>query len=256
MNTQITYEFPLNERIRVFMRLEQLFLQLNHFLAGDTVFEKRAAISILLEILMIFSRNDLKSELLKELDRQIKIFTQLANSQNVDTDKLTEILQELQAVSQTLYQSNGKIGINVMESDLLQSISQRNSIPSGSFAFDLPAYHYWLEQDTEQQQKDLERWTRPFISIQQAIDMALGYIRQSNVPKPYTAEAGFFQMGLDSSQPAQLLRVILDSSIRCFAEISGGKYRFTIRFMEPSSDKNRPVQTTQDIPFLLTRCIF
>ncbi len=55
------------------MRLEQLFMQLNHFLQGNTVFEKRAAISILLEILMIFSRNDLKSELLKEMDRQIKI---------------------------------------------------------------------------------------------------------------------------------------------------------------------------------------
>ncbi len=238
------------------MRLEQLFLQLDHFLKGENVFEKRAAISILLEILMIFSRNDLKSELLKELDRQTKIFTQLANSQNVDTNKLDDILAELQNISQALYQSNGKIGINVMESDLFQSISQRNSIPGGSFAFDLPAYHYWLEQDEEQQQKDLERWTRPFISIQQAITMALGYIRQSNIPKQYTAEAGFFQMGLDSSQPVQLLRVILDASIRCFAEISGGKYRFTIRFMEPSSDKNRPVQTTQDIPFLLTRCIF
>nr|WP_281066861.1 cell division protein ZapD [methane-oxidizing endosymbiont of Gigantopelta aegis] len=92
--------------------------------------------------------------------------------------------------------------------------------------------------------------------MNQAIDMILGYIRQSNTPKQYTAEAGFFQMGLDSSQPVQLLRVLLDKSIPCFAEISGGKYRFTIRFMEPSSDKNRPVQTTQDIPFLLTRCIF
>jgi cell division protein ZapD len=238
------------------MRLEQLFLQLDHFLKGETVFEKRAAISILLEILMIFSRNDLKSELLKELDRQIKIFTQLANSQNVDTIKLDEILAELQTISQDLYQANGKIGINVMESDLFQSISQRNSIPGGSFAFDLPAYHYWLEQDTEQQQKDLERWTKPFTAIQQAIKMVLAYIRQSNIPKQYTAEAGFFQMGLDSAQPAQLLRVMVDASIHCFAEISGGKYRFTIRFMEPSSDKNRPVQTTQDIPFLLTRCIF
>ena len=256
MNTQITYEFPLNERIRVFMRLEQLFMQLNYFLQGDTVYEKRAAVSTLLEILMIFSRNDLKSELLKEMDRQIKVFTQLSNSQNVDNQKLREILDDLQKTSQALHKANGKIGINVMESDLFQSISQRNSIPGGSFAFDLPAYHYWLEQNAEQQQKDLERWTRPFRTINQAIDMILGYIRQCNMPKQYTAEAGFFQMGLDSSQPVQLLRVLLDKSIPCFAEISGGKYRFTIRFMEPSNDKNRPVQTTQDIPFLLTRCIF
>lgn len=31
----ITYEFPLNERIRLFMRVEQLFQQIHHF-AGVT----------------------------------------------------------------------------------------------------------------------------------------------------------------------------------------------------------------------------
>ncbi len=238
------------------MRLEQLFLQLNHFMAGPTVYEKRAAISILLETLMIFSRNDLKSELLKELDRQIKIFSQLANSQGVDTQKLQEILDELNHISSNLYNSNGKIGINVMESDLFQSISQRNAIPGGSFAFDLPAYHYWLEQDSAEQQKDLDRWTHPLTDIRIAIDKILQYIRQSSMPEQKTADAGFFQMALNSHQPIQLLRVSVASEIPCFAEISGGKYRFTIRFMEPSSNENRPTQTTEDIPFLLTRCIF
>jgi len=256
LNTLTTYEFPLNERIRVFMRLEQLFLQLNHFIVGSTIFEKRTAISILLDILMIFSRNDLKSELLKELDRHIKILNQLTNSQAVDTDKLQQILEQLKQVSKNLYKSNGKIGINVMESDLFQSISQRNAIPGGSCSFDLPAFHYWLEQDSVEQQQDLERWTQPFANISTAIDLILNFIRQSSMPKQKIAKAGFFQLGLDSSQPIQLLRVMLDSNIPCFAEISGGKHRFTIRFMQPSSDKSRPTQTSDDIPFSLICCLF
>ncbi len=256
MNTHTTYEFPLNERIRVFMRLEQLFKQLSHFRAGSSVFDKRAAIDTLLDILMILSRSDLKSELIKELDRHTKVLNQLANSQKVDNTKLQEILAELHQASQNLYGANGKIGVSVMESDLFQSISQRNSIPGGSCSFDLPAFHYWLEQDQAEQQLDLERWTHPLADIRVAIDLILSFIRQSSVPTQEVAQAGFFQLALDKAQPVQLLRVAVPASVLCFAEISGGKHRFSIRFMQPSSDENRPTQSHDDIAFNLTRCAF
>ena len=256
MSTYTTYEFPLNERIRVFIRLEQLFQQLNHSMEGATVFDKRSAISTLLAILMIFSRNDLKSELLKELDRHSKALNQIANSEGVDTVKLEQILNDLNAISKKLYAANGKIGINVMESNLFQSISQRSSIPGGTCSFDLPAFHYWLEQHDSVQQADLAHWTKPFVDIQSAINLSLNFIRQSSIPTQEIAEAGFFQLSLDKSQPFQLLRVAVDHSFPCFAEISGGKHRFTIRFMKPSTDKSRPIQISDDIPFSLTRCAF
>ncbi len=256
MNTLTTYEFPLNERIRVFMRLEQLFLQLGHFLAGNSIYDNRAAISVLLDILQIFSRNDLKSELLKELERNIKILSQLSNSEGVDTSKLEQVLDQLHQVKSELHQANGKIGINVMESDLFQSISQRNSIPGGSCSFDLPAFHYWLEQNEAEKMVDLQRWTQPFNNIKTAIDLVLNFVRQSSVPKQQSATAGFFQLGLDSSQPIQLLRVQMDGDSPYFAEISGGKHRFTIRFMNPSTDNNRPTQTSEDLLFHLTCCMF
>lgn len=256
MNTQTTYEFPLNERIRVFMRLEQLFQQLGHFMEGPSVFDKRAAIATLLEILTIFSRSDLKSELIKELDRHTKVLQHLVNSQGIDKQKLEEILADLSQASRTLYATSGKIGIGVMESDLFQSISQRSAIPGGTCSFDLPAFHYWLEQEPAERQKDLERWTQPFTDIRTAIDMILGFIRLSSLPKAEVAKAGFFQLSLDRSVPIQLLRVSVPSTVRCFAEISGGRHRFSIRFMQPSVDENRPSQTHDDIEFLLTCCAF
>ncbi len=255
MNTHTTYEFPLNERIRVFMRLEQLFQQLSHFMTGSSVYDKRAAIGVLLDILTIFSRSDLKSELIKELDRLNKVLNPLLNSQSVDNQKLGEILAELNQASRNLYSANGKIGIKVMESDLFQSISQRNSIPGGSCSFDLPAFHYWLEQEDTEQQKDLERWTQPFSDIRIAIDLILNFIRKSNLPNQEIAQAGFFQLALDKSHPVQLLRVCIASNLPCFAEISGGKHRFSIRFMKPSSDENRPCQINEDISFMLTCCM-
>ncbi len=256
MNTTITYEFPLNERIRVFIRLEQLFEHFSHFVTGETVADKRAAISVLLDIMTIFRRNDLKSEILKELDRHAKVLNKIAHNQGVDSKKLEELLDQLNQTSKKLYATNGKIGSQIMESDLFQSIAQRSSIPGGTCSFDLPEFHFWLEQDEAIRLKDLEHWSSPFTDIRVAIDLILNFIRNCSSPRQEIAEAGFYQFLLDTNQPHQLLRVSLDKSIQCFAEISGGKHRCTIRLMVPSSDNKRPTQSPDDIPFDLTCCLF
>lgn len=256
MTNTITYEFPLNERIRVFIRLEQLFKQFNHFLNGASVWDKRAALNVLLDIMAIFSRNDLKSELLKELDRHGKVLSKLSQSQGVDSEKLSRLLNDVSRTSKNLYASSGKIGIHVMESDLFQSIAQRSSIPGGTCSFDLPEFHYWLEQEEAIRLKDLQQWGTPFNDIRNAIDLILNLIRNSCRDTQEIAKAGFFQISLDHSQPYQLVKVSLDKSLRYFAEISGGKHRCTIRFMVPSNDEKRPLQSSDDVPFTLSCCQF
>ena len=256
MNNTITYEFPLNERIRVFIRLEQLFQQFSHFSTGEAIADKRAAISVLLDIMLIFRRNDLKSEILKELDRHATILNKIANSQGVDTELLDSILDQLAQISKKLHDVTGKIGINIMESDLFQSIAQRSSIPGGTCSFDLPEYHYWLEQDEAIRRHDLQHWSSPFNDTHTAIDLILNFIRNSRSASQEVAVAGFFQISLNRSQPFQLLKVSVDKSLPCFAEISGGKHRCTIRFIEPSAEDKRPTQSTDDIPFALTCCLF
>ena len=256
MNNQVTYEFPLNERIRVFIRLEQLFQEFNHFSAGPTIADKRAAIAVLLDVMSIFRRNDLKSEILKELDRHSKVLNKYADSPNADPKNLEAVLAKITDTSKKLYATPGKIGIAIMESDLFQSIAQRSSIPGGTCSFDLPEFHYWLELDEAVRVKDLERWSQPFGEIRSAIDLIMNFIRTSNSASDEVAEAGFFQIALDKDLPYQLIKVSVDKSLSCFAEISGGKHRCTIRFMVPSADEQRPTQSPDDIPFSLTRCLF
>ena len=90
MNTTITYEFPLNERIRVFIRLEQLFQQLLHFSAGATANDKRAALNVLQDITLIFKRNDIKSEVLKELERDSKVLREMNGLETVEREFLSK----------------------------------------------------------------------------------------------------------------------------------------------------------------------
>jgi cell division protein ZapD len=257
VNTTVTYEFPLNERIRVFIRLEQLFQQFSHFSAGGSSADKRAAIGTLIDIMSIFRRNDLKSETLKELDRNTKTLGKIAGSQRADTEKLANILAELTRISKNLYAVTGKIGLHVMESDLFQSITQRSSIPGGTCSFDLPEYHYWLEQDAAVCRKDLEHWSSPFSDVRTAIELILNLLRQSNSATQEVAAAGFFQFSPErGNQPCQLIKVTLVKSLPYFAEISGGKHRCSIRFMAPADGDKRPSQSPDDIPFELTCCLF
>lgn len=254
LNDLILYEFPLNERIRVFMRLEQLFQQIDHFMGGNSIWDSRAVIATLLEILTIFGRNDLKSEILKEVDRHSAVLTKMANNQQIDHAKLEKILGELERIGNQLYSTPGKIGQTLMESELFKSISQRSSIPGGTCAFDLPAYHYWLQQEESRRKRELEIWLHPFDNIRTAIKLLLNFIRQSASPSQERASSGFFQKTLDHSLPFQLLRVGLNRSQPYFAEISGGKHRFTIRFMSINGSE-RPAQSEDDIDFKLTCCI-
>jgi cell division protein ZapD len=198
----------------------------------------------------------LKSEILKELDRDTKALQRIADNQSIDTNKLSGILAQLSQTSKRLYATSGKIGLQLMESDLFQSVAQRSSIPGGTCSFDLPEYHYWLQQDESKRAKDLQQWSVPFADLRAAIDLVLTFIRSSAIPTQEVATAGFFQIALDHNQPHQLLKVSVAKSVPCFAEISGGKHRCTVRFMLPSSDNARPAQSPNDIAFSLTCCVF
>jgi cell division protein ZapD len=71
--------------MRVFMRLEHLFTQLRHFLAEIRLPIDVLCITTLIDVLAIFSRNNLKSELLIEIERLSRVLSILSNNPEVDS---------------------------------------------------------------------------------------------------------------------------------------------------------------------------
>ena len=69
----ITYEYPLNERIRTLLRLEDLFERARNFLSRTDPYDHHVALITLFEILEVAGRADLKSDLLQELERQKQV---------------------------------------------------------------------------------------------------------------------------------------------------------------------------------------
>jgi cell division protein ZapD len=65
----ILYEYPFNERIRTYLRLEHLFVRLNELIAREHALDHHYALTTIFEIMDVGARADLKSDVLKDLDK-------------------------------------------------------------------------------------------------------------------------------------------------------------------------------------------
>lgn len=254
MTNTIIYEQPLNERIRTFLRIEFLFKRIDRILKNESSSQHRDVLSNLLNILSIFERSDLKQEIIKELERLITTLSALENKPGVDMDALNELLVELDQILDALHLKKSAIGQSLRDNEFLASIRQRSMIAGGSCAFDLPAYYYWLQHTSSQAQKQqIQTWIDQVADARSAIDIILKLIRNSTGFSELDAPAGFYQQSLDSGLAHQLIRVKIAKDADCYPEISGGKHRFTIRFMK-FDIAQRAKQVDDDINFFLSCC--
>jgi cell division protein ZapD len=143
----VTYEHPLNERIRTLLRLEDLFAKTTHFLRGRTSHEYHAALMGLFEILDVTRRADLKFDLLQELERQRQILLSFRHNPDISEEALSGALYEIEQANSSLLSMAGKVGQYLRDNEWLMGIKNRSSIPGGVCEFDLPSYHHWLHHE-------------------------------------------------------------------------------------------------------------
>ena len=237
------------------MRLEHLFKIINYHLKSTNEWDNRATITNLLSIIDLLSRSDTKSDLCKELERHANTLNALSGNPNVDSSRLASILTNINAVLEALRKPAYQPGQIMKQDEFINSIKQRNIIPGGSCNFDLPNYHYWLHKPEEERLKDINYWYSDLKLINDGLKLALSMIRNSANPTTVSATAGFFQKPIEPNVSCQLIRVILPLESRYYPEISGGKHRFTVRFMSQADTNSRPVQAQDDVEFELHCCI-
>lgn len=248
----IVYEYPLNERVRTLLRLEDLFDRVLFFMARDSAYDHHAALIGIFEIVEVASRGDLKSDLLQELDRQRAFLEALRDNPAISEDKLAQVLGEIQQAFAALIASAGKTGQHLRENEWLMTIKQRAAIPGGVCEFDVPSYHQWLHHDSEARRADLNEWMRPLMPILEALRIVLRVLRESGKPISLVAYHGVFQQA-PAERVAQMLRLILRHELPCVPEISANKYALNIRFILAGSVQRTKVYE-QDIEFELVYC--
>lgn len=250
----VCYEHPLNERVRALLRLEFLFQQVNHAMMNDSVWDSRMALQGLFDIFSLTSRNEFKGDLLKELERHAITLSRLRQTPGVDNSALEGVLVKINEVIRRIHCSDNQTQDAVRQTDFLSTAHKRSHIPGGCCQFDLPALYYWLQAAHPVRVEHLQGWLAPFGAMQDAIALILQLIRESAKPRSEIAVKGFFQRGLDSGAPHQLIRVLVPLQWGCFPEISGGRHRFSIHFLSQPNPNCRAVQHIADIPFQLACC--
>lgn len=254
MSDFYTYEQPLNERIRSFLRLEKLFKQFSFHLHQGSIWDHPVAIQSLIDLLAFTSRSDIKLEALKEIERQNIKLERLSKRPQVDHTQLDILLGKQTDIMARLQSSSGQLGQELQSIELLNAIRQKSSVPGCICDFDLPAFQFWLQNPESERRQLLTEWYRPFIILEDAVSIILDVLRQSTIDTDETAAGGFFQKSLDSNQAMQLLRIRIPAHEEFFPEISAGKHRFSVRFLTNKDPQQRPEQYKDDIDFRLSIC--
>jgi cell division protein ZapD len=254
MKETIIYDHPLNEVIRVCLRLEQLFQQVDHQLRDTSIFGTRNLINLIINILHLLDRPDLKAKLAKELSNLLNNLQRYGNMPNIDANKLSALMQQLDELSRNLIDSSGKMGQRLRDIELLNNLRSHFANPGGVCSFDIPIFHYWLELPPDIRKKTIMEWLSDFAQIRTAVALVLELVRNNTKTEEKSAIHGFHQELLDPQLNLRMIRIGIARDLSTYPEVSIGRHFFSVRFYTPHIEK-RPTQFTENLNFWVAYCI-
>ena len=245
----ILYEHPLNERIRNYLKLEQLYIQAHDCLALNISNSYIVFFNALFAIIDTLERNDIRGDLIKDLERLEQNLVVWSKLPDVDDEALTDNLKQTVELS-CLLKGNSPAWWQLKEDKFLSSLKQRFAIQGGSSSFDLPQLQYWLNLPKDVVIKDQQRWLNLLDQIRSGLALVLKFIRLRADFQKISTESGFYQ---DSGEGLLLLRIKISPDCRYFPTVSGNRFRYSIRFMLPCNESGRRY-SNQATEFELARC--
>ncbi|WP_432456054.1 cell division protein ZapD [Agarivorans sp. QJM3NY_29] len=227
----LIFEHPLNEKVRNYLRLEQLFEQLMLAKPLQHPLQQQQFFRILFEVAEVLERCEWRSDLLKDLATQTEKLDQWASMPNVDTSKIEQLILEVKSLSVAI-SKHVRVSDHLKNDRLLASIRQRLALPGGNSSFDLPYLHYWLNQPPSQLRAQVEGWLQPFQMVVEAIKQLLKLVREQHQAIEVIANKGFYQ---GVAQHCGLLRIEVDTDYQAYPTVSGHKHRFAIKFISAAN---------------------
>ena len=182
----ILYEYPFNERVRTYLRLEQLFRRLGELVGRTHPLDHHFALVTLFEIMDVAARADLKADVLKDIERNKQQLEVYRGNPSISEAALNAVIGQLDRCFTLLSQQNGKAGQPLTENEWLMSIRSRVGIPGGTCGFDLPAYHAWQQGQPAARRADLQAWAASLAPMAQAITLLLQQAPAAWSPEDHT----------------------------------------------------------------------
>lgn len=245
------YEFPLNEKVRNYLRVEHLFNALHD---PNKICKQHTEIQFFRDfftLLDLIERIDLKTELVRDLKNYIIVLDAWLEFPDVDQDALNTTKNDVLDVLNRL-KNTTRIGKELKADKFLTAIRQRFSIPGATCSFDLPKLHYWLSLEDEAKLADCQRWLSDLVLLEDCVNVALSFIRNRKSLSEENAPNGFYQGVADTK--VELIRVEQAKNKGYYPTLSGNKYRYSIRFMRFTPAENQSSSMEETITFKMAGC--
>lgn len=249
----ILYEYPFNERIRTYLRLEQLLQRLSELLIRETALDHHFALVTLFEMMDMASRVDIKTDLLRDLESHKSYLSSQRGNPAIDQTALEAYEGHVDRSFNRLKQQQGRPCGHLVEDDWLMGLRSRMVIPGGACSFNLPAYHAWQQGSASVRLADLNRWIAPLQPLTEALSLLLSMLRRSGAPQMVQATQGQFQCSLLQGRSVQLMRLHIPGGVSLIPEISGNRLMVSIRLLKKLPE-NKVIASNEDVAFELTLC--
>lgn len=253
MSRLIQYEYPFNERIRTYLRLEHLFRRLTLLVPREHPLDHHHALLTIFEVMDVAARADLKSDVLKDIDKHKAVLQQYRGNPAISEAALDEVMGQLDNCFTGLNEVAGKAGHSLTENDWLMSIRSRVGIPGGTCEFDLPAYYAWQHLEANVRRVDVERWSSTLAPLAESVHLLLKLLRDAGAPQKVLATNGQFVQTLPQGRTFQLMRLRIDPALGLVPEISGNRLMVSVRLMRHGGD-DRLHATTDEAALEMTLC--
>ena len=233
------------------MRLSHLMKRFNNHLSTPTPENCQAAVMVLLEVYSLSSRLDVKNATLHIMDGLAQSIRENRELEDPERIRMERLLEKLEEKSKQLYNLSGQLGQHLKSHNFLNILRQRSTIAGGVNGLDIPLFSYWLNLPEKKRVKDLNEWASPYSTAFGAIELLMEVILENKETKQLTAEGGFYQATLSPGNEYQFLSVELPENVTFYPEISAGKQRFSVRFVDASLLETKGKQNFENIEFTL-----
>jgi len=231
----LIYEYPLNEKIRTWLRFERIFKRINCALANrKNKLWEWIAIKNLIDLVEISDRSDLKTEILKELIRLQSLYEDLTNRDEVDHKKAQSMKERITNNQEKIRNMPSKPGMYLNSNPWFSIVSSRMSIPGGCNEFDVPSYKWWENQKMNDKYEDFVGFYKLFSDLSEAIEIILLNIRESSIDQKVIIENG--AISIEAKPDNVLIQIKLDENLKAFPEVTAHRVLVNVRLLEISKE--------------------
>lgn len=226
----VLYEKPLNETMRLLLRLDALFARYEQLKSDNHPITYDEQLAVLLRLIAITDRADLKSKLTQLIHQLIHRLQQWQQHKDANQEPIQQALAECQHCLAYFDQTRDKIGHHLREHFFVKQLLSQFNHPGGLTDFTLPIYALWQRQILEQKGHDIQDWMKEFEPLKLSIDLLLRFIRQNSECHTVWVDNGFYQQPIETKNTVQIFQVNVPLSFNIYPNISVGRHHVSIHF--------------------------